>query len=177
MKYRYAFDIGNYEYSQETILLHDERYTKEEFNAICKECIKECIVTKLEMLRIPVMTDDGEILEVVKYEDTEKLSVWMSDNYTNLDYIRSDVFKSLKSRGFEIESLPLEASFCANEYTYIRETLSDELVRIFEWKQTQNECVVISDMQSSDLCDYLESNAKTIEEAFDLIPEWLTKNT
>ena len=177
MKYRYAFDISDYECSQETILLHDERYTKEEFNTICKECIKECIVTKLEMLRIPVMTDDGEILEVVKYEDTEKLSVWMSDNYTNLDYIRSDVFKSLKSRGFEIESLPLEASFYANEYTYIRETLSDELVRIFEWKQTQNECVVISDMQSSDLCDYLESNAKTIEEAFDLIPEWLTKNT
>jgi hypothetical protein len=176
MKYRYVIDFCDYECSYETVVTHDTKYTQEEFDAICKECIKESLLTKLSTESIPAMVNDGEIVQCVKYDFDERVSAWGDNNYTHMDYVAPSMFKLLELKGFEIESLPMEARFYANEYTYIRENFSEEMLSVFNRREEAEKFPILSDEKAHELCCFLESNAKTVEEAISLIKQWAESN-
>lgn len=177
MKYRYVIDIYDYECSSETVVTHDIQYTKEEFDAICKECIKESLLTELSTKSILAMAEDGEILQLTKYDFDEHIGAWTENEYNNVYYIRSDMFKLLELKGFEIESIPVEARFCANEFTYITENFSDEMLSLFNRRKEVEKFPVLSDEKAHELCCFLEENAKTVDEAIALIKQWTESNT
>ena len=176
MKYKYVIDMNMCDYSIETVLLHDTKYTKEEFDTICKECIKESLLTKLSAEPIQLMTSDGEILECQKYEFGEYVTAWTNNDYRNIDYIQSNLFNLLKLKGFEIELTPIEVRFCANEYTYITENFSDEISSLFAKRHDTEKFLIVSDEIAHDVCSYLESNAKTVDEIDTLINLWIESN-
>jgi len=176
MKYRYVIDFCDYECSNETVITHDTKYTKEEFDAICKECIKESLLTKLSTESIPAMVNDGEIVQCVKYGFDARVTSWCEANYTDIDYVSSGMFALLELKGFEIESLPMEARFYANQYTYIRENFSEEMLSVFNRREETEKFPILSDEKAHELCCFLESNANTVEEAISLIKSWIESN-
>lgn len=176
MKYRYVIDFCDYEFSYKTVVTHDTKYTKEQFDAICKECIKESLLTKLSTESIPAMANGGEIVKCAKYDFEEYISSWTENDYTHIDYVSSAMFALLELKGFEIESLPLEARFYANQYTYIRENFSNEISELLIKREETEKFPVLSDEKAHELCCFLESNAKTVEEAISLIKQWTESN-
>lgn len=172
--YRYIFDVYDFECAHSTVLLHETKYTNDEFIAICTECIKECLVNNLSNHLIPIMTEDGEILELQKYDDCEYVSAWTNDSYKHLDYIGRDVFKALQSKGFIYEELPQpQGRFGINEYTYIDEYLAEDVNSILNKRKKEENIPVLNYEQSSDLCEFLEANAKTLDDVVPMVKQWI----
>ena len=173
--YRYKFSLYDFECGYPTIFLHPLKYTKEQFEQFCTDCIKFVVMQNMYTMQIPAISEDRDIVSVIKYDYNDNVVVWSSDDHTNFDMLFPEFVSEMVKLGFSVETKDVEASFGVNQYTYINEYLKDDVTRILDTR-IQNESIpTIHDDIYDDMVTHIEKNATDVEHAIKLIREYAQK--
>lgn len=173
--YRYKFSLYDFECGYPTIFLHPLKYRREEFEQICTDCIKLVVVQNMYTMQIPAVSEDRDIVSVIKYDYQENIVVWSNDDHTNFDTLFPMFVNEMVKLGFEVERKNVEASFGVNQYTYIDEYLKDDVNRILDTRIQSESIPTITDDIYDDMAAYVEKNATDVEHAVKLIREYTLK--
>lgn len=174
--YRYLFSVGNFEYSEDYVFLHETKYTEEEFRTLCHQVIKEAVESKLVKTEIFAFEEDNSIVKISSNSSEVEypFTVYSTDEYKMFTEYWEEFKALMLERGFTLESLPLQASMCINDYTYINERLDQTVSRILDNREELENIPRIEWIKLDSIQQYVSENATSREHAIRLLKEKLS---
>lgn len=173
--YRYLFSVGNFEYSEDYVFLHETKYTEEEFRALCHQLIKEAVEKKLVNTEIFAFDENNDVVKISSNSSQfgYPFTVYSTDEHRMFTEYWEEFKSLMHEHGFTLESLPLQGSMCINDYTYITEKLSESVSRILDNREELENLPRIEWIKLDSIEKYVRENATSREHAIRLVKEKL----
>jgi len=177
---RYLFSTHNYEYSHDIFFLHEKEYTTEEFTTIVNDALKKAIVLKANTTPMDVLCliepfdkyDAGPLKVETNYGNGHTIDSY--DFITDVPTYYNEIISILTSEyGFILEELPVpKAVVYVNEYTYIQETMLDDLIKAYQERVNRDSIPVIN-RETKDAINEIIDKIGDKEEAKKVMVEYL----
>lgn len=173
--YRYLFSVGDFECSEDHIFQHEMKYTETEFKALCQQLIKEAVEKKLVSTEMFAFDEDGSLVKISSNSSDGgyPFTVYTTDDYRMFSEYWEEFKALMIERGFTLESLPLQASMCINDYTHITETLSESVTRILDNREELENLPTIEWIELDSIEKYVREHATSRSHAIKLLKEKL----